>query len=160
MTAPIDTLLADLGGPGEVAAVKDAMVSAFREAMPRGVETYYGVPNTMHLPCICVGEVTITPARTMGNASGPGMEEMVVMVSAFTSTAEDESGQRILDALLSRNGKVRSAIWAMRGEDGEAALGGAADDLHLFDISGYGMISVGDNGTLYGANMSIRVIVS
>jgi len=153
-------LLAALGGPGEVAAIKDAMVSAFKAAMPKGVETYYGVPNSMHLPCVCVGEVTITPSRTMGNQQGPGMEEMVVLISVFSSTAEDESGQRVLDALLARKGKVRQAIWDMRGEPGQAALGGAADDLYLFDISGYGMITVGDNGTLYGANLSVRVIVS
>ena len=76
------------------------------------------------------------------------------------STAEEEDGQRILDALLARRGKVRAAIWAARGEPGESALDGAADDLYLFDISGYGMISIGDNGALYGANLSVRVIVS
>lgn len=153
-------LLAALGGSGEVAAVKDAMVSGFRTAMPKGVETYYGVPNTMHYPCICVGEVQISPAQTMGNSSGPGMESMVVTVSVFAGAQEDESGQRILDALLGRKNKLRKAIWDMRGLPGQAALGGAADDIHLFDISGYGMIVIGDNSTAYGANLSIRVIVS
>lgn len=153
-------LLAELGGPGEVTAVKNAMVAAFRAALPKAVDVYYGVPNSMHLPCLCVGEVQITPARTMGDETGPGMEEMVVTVSVFTSPAEDESGQRVLDALLARRGKVRRAIWDMRGEPGQSALDGAADDLHLFDVSGYGMISVGNNGVMYGANLSIRVIVS
>lgn len=153
-------LLALLGDGGEVGAIKDAMVEDFRAAMPKAIEVYNGVPDSMHLPCICVGEVQITPSRTMGNASGPGMEEMVFTISVFTGTVEDESGQRLLDALISRNGPVRPAIWAMRGAPGQAALGGAADDLYLFDISGYGMISVGDNGTLYGANLSVRVIVS
>jgi hypothetical protein len=153
-------LLAALGGPGEVAAIKDAMVAAFRVAMPKGVETYYGVPDTMHYPCICVGEVQVTPAGTMGNANGPGMETLVVTVSVFTSAAEDESGQRLLDALMSRNGKFRKAVWDMRGLPGQAALGGAADDLHLYDISGYGMISIGNNDSAYGATASIRVIVS
>lgn len=153
-------LLALLGDGGEVGAIKSAMVEDFRGAMPKAIEVYHGLPDTMDLPCIVVGEVQITPSRTMGNAAGPGMEEMVFTISVFTSTAEDESGQRLLDALLSRDGKVRSALWAMRGAPGQAALGGAADDLYLFDISGYGMISVGDNGTLYGANLSVRVIVS
>jgi hypothetical protein len=156
----MNDLLALLGNGGEVGAIKRAMVSAFKAAMPKGIDVYYGVPDSMHLPAICVGEVQITPARTMGNAAGPGMEEMVVTVSVFSSTVEDESGQQLLDALLSRNGKVRKAIWDMRGEPGQEALEGAADDLHLFDISGYGMISIGDNGTLYGANLSVRVIVS
>jgi hypothetical protein len=153
-------LVAALGGSGEVAAIKDALVNGFRAAMPKGVETYYGVPNTMHYPCICVGEVEITPAQTMGNQSGPGMESMVVTVSVFTSANEDESGQRLLDAMLARKGKLRQAIWDMRGLPGQAALGGAADDIHLFNISGYGMIVIGDNSTAYGANLSIRVIVS
>lgn len=155
-----DDLLELLGDEGEAGKVKDAMVAAFRTAMPKSVETYYGVPDTMELPCLCVGEVQITPSRTMGNQEGPGMEEMVVTLSLFVATAEDESGQRILDALISRKGPVRRALWDMRGEPGEAALGGAADDLYLFDISGYGMISIGDNGTLYGATLSVRVIVS
>lgn len=153
-------LLDFLGDGGEVTAIKTAMVEDFRAAMPKSVEVYYGVPNTMETPCICVGEVQITPSRTMGNATEPGMEEMVITVSVFTSTVEDESGQRILDALIGRKGIVRSAIWAMRGAPGQAALGGACDDLYLFDISGYGMISVGDNGTLYGATFSVRAIVS
>jgi hypothetical protein len=153
-------LLTLLGDGGEVGAIKDSMVENFRAAMPKGIDVYRGVPDMMNLPCICVGEVQITPSRTMGNASGPGMEEMVVTVSVFTSTADDESGQSLLDALISRNGKVRSALWAMRGAPGQSALGGAADDLYLFDISGYGMISVADNGTFYGATLSVRVIVS
>jgi hypothetical protein len=155
-----DDLLAILGNEGEAGKVKDAMVTAFRAAMPKAVETYYGVPDTMNTPCICVGEVQITPSRTMGNQEGPGTEEMVVTISLFVSPVEDESGQRVLDALISRKGPVRRAIWAMRGEPGESALDGAADDLYLFDISGYGMISIGDNGTLYGATLSVRVIVS
>lgn len=153
-------LLALLGDGGEVGAIKAAMVENFRAAMPRAIEVYYGVPDSMHLPAICVGEVQITPSRTMGNQAGPGMEEMVVTISVFSSTVEDESGQKLLDALLSRDGKIRTALWSMRGAPGQSALGGAADDLYLFDISGYGMISVGDNGTLYGANLSVRVIVS
>jgi hypothetical protein len=155
-----DDLLELLGTEGEVGAVKDAMVRAFRAAMPKSVETYYGVPDTMDLPCVCVGEVEITPSRTMGNQDGPGMEEMVVTVSVFVGTVEDESGQRVLDALISRKGPVRRAIWDMRGPAGEDALEGAADDLYLFNISGYGMVSIGDNGTLYGATLSVRVIVS
>lgn len=153
-------LLALLGDEGEAGKVKDAMVTAFRTAMPKGVDTYYGVPDSMNLPCICVGEVQITPSRTMGNLEGPGMEEMVVSISVFVGTTEDHDGQRILDALISRNGPVRRALWDMRGPAGESALDGAADDLYLFDISGYGMTSIGDNGTLYGATLSVRVIVS
>lgn len=159
MTIPVDPMIAALGGPGEVAAIKDAMVSGLRTAMPKFVEVYYGVPATMHLPCLCVGEVQISPNGTFGGEHS-GMETMVVTVSAFTGTAEEESGQRLLDALLSRKGVVRQALWDMRGAPGESALDGAADDLSLFDISGYGMISVGDNGEMYGANLSVRVIVS
>jgi hypothetical protein len=153
-------LVALLGDGGEVGAIKDSMVENFRTAMPKAIEVYHGVPDSMDIPCLCVGEVQITPSRTMGNSAGPGMEEMVVTISVFTGTAEDESGQRLLDALISRNGKVRKALWDMRGDPGLPALGGAADDLYLFDISGYGMISIGDNGTLYGATLSVRVIVS
>lgn len=152
-------LLALLGNGGEVTAVKDAMVSAFRTALPKSVEVYYGVPGSMEFPCLCIGEVQITPNGTFGGASS-GMETMVVTVSVFTSNADDRDGQRVLDALLGRKGVVRSTLWAMRGAPGQAALGGAADDLTLFDISGYGMISIGESGSAYGATLSVRVIVS
>jgi hypothetical protein len=155
-----DDLLALIGDAGEVAAVKDAMVRGFQSVMPKAVETYYGVPDTMNLPCVCVGEVEITPSRTMGNQEGPGTEEMVVTISIFVSAAEEQDSQRVLDALIGRKGPVRRAIWDMRGPAGESALDGAADDLYLFNISGYGMVSIGDNGTLYGATLSVRVIVS
>jgi hypothetical protein len=158
MSADLAALIAS--NPGEVTAVKAAMVRAFRTALPKSIDVYYGVPGSMELPCLTVGEVQITPNGTMGNADAPGMETMVVTVSVFTSNADDEDGQRLLDALLSRRGPVRRAVWAMRGDPGESALDGAADDLSLFDISGYGMISVGDSGSMYGANLSIRVIVS
>lgn len=156
MASDLATLI---GAGGEVTAVKDAMVSAFRAALPKAVDVYYGVPGSMEYPCLCIGEVQITPNGTFGGANS-GMETMVVTVSVFTSNAEDRDGQRVLDALIGRKGAIRSALWAMRGAPGQSALGGAADDLVLFDISGYGMVSIGESGSAYGATLSVRVIVS
>ncbi len=149
-----------VGNGGEVGVIKDAMQTSFRSFLPDSVEVYRGVYASMELPCVCIGEVQITPSRTFGNVDGPGMEVMNFTVSVFTSAAEDQDAQRVLDWLVSRNGLIRQALWDMRGEPGVLALGGVADDVYLFDISGYGMISIGDNGSLYGANLSVRVIVS
>jgi hypothetical protein len=146
--------------PGEVGAIKDAMRDAFVAAGIPELEIYRGVPTSMHLPCLCIGEVQITPSRTFGTSARSGMEEMTLTLSVFTSTADDQDGQNRLDELISRDQSVRQVLWAMRGAPGQAALGGLVDDIYLFDISGYGMISVGDNGALYGANLSVRVIVS
>jgi hypothetical protein len=157
MATDLETLV---GAGGEVTAIKAAMVAAFRAALPKSVDVYYGVLGSMELPCVCVGEVQITPNGTFGGPAGAGMETMVITVSVFTSASDDLDGQKILDFLIGRKGPVRSALWAMRGLPGQAALGGAADDVILFDISGYGMISVGDSGSQYGANLSVRVIVS
>ena len=156
MTSDLVTLI---GTGGEVCAVKDAMVAGFRAVLPKAVDVYYGVLSDMEYPCVCVGEVQITPNGTFGGANS-GMETMVVTISVFTSASEERDAQRLLDALLGRKGPIRSALWAMRGAPGQAALSGAADDLVLFDISGYGQISIGDDGSAYGANLSVRVIVS
>lgn len=145
---------------GEVGAIKDAMRQAFLDADIPELDVYRFLPATIHLPCLIIGEVQITPNGTFGGPNASGMETMVMSLTVFTSTADDEDGQRRLDELISRDGPIRSALWAMRGEPGEAALGGAADDLTLFDISGYGMISLAGNDSLYGATLSVRVIVS
>ncbi len=155
----MDDLLEQLGGPGELAAVKDAVVSAFQTAMPKGVEVYYGVPTSMHFPCLCVGEVEISGPQTMGGDT-QGMERFVLTISVFVSAAEDVDAQRVLDAMLARGGKIRTALWEMRGEPGQEALGGAADDISFTGVSGYGLISIGDNGSAYGATISTLVIVS
>lgn len=155
----MDDLMEQLGGPGELALVKDAVVSAFKADMPKGVEVYYGVPATMHYPCICVGEMEISGPQTMGGDT-QGMERFVLSISVFVSAAEDQDAQRVLDAMLARNGKVRRSLWAMRGEPGQEALGGAADDISFTGVSGYGLISIGDNGAAYGATISTLVIVS
>lgn len=144
----------------EVGEIKDAMRAAFLAANIPELDVYRFLPASMHLPCLIIGEVQITPNGTFGGPGASGMETMVFTLSVFTSTADDEDGQRRLDDLISRDGPIRAALWAMRGEPGEMALDGAADDLSLVDISGYGMISIAGNESLYGANLSVRVIVS
>jgi hypothetical protein len=155
----MDDLLTFIGNGGEIVAVKDAIVSAFRTAMPDIIQVYYGIPDVMHFPCLCVGDVQVSPNGTFGSASGSGMETLTITISVFSSSA-DEDGQRVLDALIGRHGHIRAALWEMKGQPGLAALGGAADDIALTEISGYGMVSVGDNTSLYSANLSVRVIVS
>lgn len=145
---------------GNVGEIKDAMRAAFLAASIPELDVYRFLPSSIELPALIIGEVQITPNGTFGGPTSSGMETMVFTLTIFTSTADDEDGQRRLDDLISRDGPIRAALWDMRGDPGQPALGGAADDLSLFDISGYGMISLGNNDSLYGANLSVRVIVS
>lgn len=66
-------------------------------------------------------------------AMARGMDEIVLSLMVMVSTADDISGQRFVDALLSGSGSasLKAAIDAARGAPGEHALDGAADDIHL-----------------------------
>jgi hypothetical protein len=57
----------------------------------------------------------------------------------MVSRADDLSGQATLDALLSGSGpaSLKAAIEAARGAPGQAAPGGAADDLQVVRAQSY-----------------------
>jgi hypothetical protein len=149
----------------EISVVKAALAAAVRAAdinIP-GVgrlECYAHSPASPNVPAFTCGQVAIDPLGTFG-PGGPGMESLDITCSVLTSTADDDGGQQLLDKLISKDGpySIRAALLAARGEPGEAALDGAADDVWVVRIDGYRMLQYADEGAqYYGADITVRVI--
>lgn len=140
-----------------VSAVKEALATAVRTAVD-GIDCYGFSPTAPVVPAFTVGAVVIDPNQTFG---GSDVGDFTCTVLA--STADDRDGQKLLDGYLSRDGaqSIRAALLAARGEPGEFALDGAADDLMISRVDGYRMVTYGgDGGTYYGADITVRVIGS
>lgn len=149
----------------EISVVKAALAAAVEAAginIP-GVgrlQCYGHSPDAPNIPAFTVGQVAIDPLGTFGQG-GPGMETLDITCQVLTSTAEDDAGQRLLDQLISKDGpySIRTALLAARGQPGEMALDGAADDCWVIRIDGYRRLSYGgEDANYYGADITVRVI--
>jgi hypothetical protein len=149
----------------DISVVKAALKTAVEAAginIP-GVgklECYSHSPATPNVPAFTCGAVAIDPLGTFGQG-GPGMETLDITCSVLTATAEDDAGQQTLDKLISKTGpySIRAALLAARGDPGELALDGVADDVWVVRIDGYRMLAYGgDDQNYYGADLTIRVI--
>lgn len=149
----------------EISEVKAALAAAVQAAdinIPGAgrLECYAHSPMAPNVPAFTCGQVAIDPLGTFG-PSGPGMETLDITCSVLTSTADDDSGQRLLDKLISKDGpySIRQALLVARGGPGQAALDGAADDVWVVRIDGYRMLEYGGpEATYYGADLTVRVI--
>lgn len=141
-----------------VAAVKQALADAVAAKAIVGLNCYGYSPSAPAIPAFTVGAVTVDPNQTFG---GSDVGEFTCTVLA--SAADDLDGQAALDRYLSRSGteSVREALLAARGEPGELALDGVADDLTIVRVDGYKLIQyAGDGATYYGADITVRVLGS
>ncbi|MFJ4785508.1 hypothetical protein [Streptomyces sp. NPDC088794] len=143
----------------QISLVRDAIADAARVVvLPAGVgklQCLGFTPDSIVTPVFFVGEVDITFDKTMGR----GTDELMVTCRVLASRADDRSGQRILDALLSGAGEssLKQALEVARGGPGELALGGLADDLHLERVAGYRWYE--HAGASYiGAELAVKVI--
>ncbi|GAA2681725.1 hypothetical protein [Actinoplanes palleronii] len=149
----------------DISVIKKALAAAVRAAdinIPGAgrIEAYHHSPASPNVPAFTCGQVVIDPMGTFGQG-GPGMETLDITCSVLTSTAEDDDGQQLLDKLISKDGSysIRAALLAARGEPGELALGGAADDVWVTRIDGYRMLAYGgEDQNYYGADITVRVI--
>lgn len=158
---PYDT---DMSGTGDYSEIKNALAGAVRSAEIPGLSCYAYLPDNPELPCFFAGEVSIRANNAMGSLLSPGGWDLTTITCGiFVSTADDLDGQRKLDQLISRTGaySIRQALYTYgRGSPGESALGGLCDDIVCDSIDGYGVISLGENRSYYGANVSVRLIGS
>jgi hypothetical protein len=143
----------------QISQVRDAIADAARVVvLPAGIGkltcTGY-VPDSVVTPCFFVGEVEVNYDRAMGRK----LDELLFTCRVLAGRADDRSAQRILDALLSGAGpsSLKQAIEAARGEPGEMALGGLADDLHLQRVQGYRWYEH-QGSSFVGAELAIKVI--
>ncbi|NUP16563.1 MAG: hypothetical protein HOZ81_10740 [Streptomyces sp.] len=144
----------------QISPIRDAIADAVRAGvtMPTGIGkltcTGY-VPDAVVTPCFFVGEVDVN----YDQAHGRGMDELLITCRVLASRADDRSGQRILDGMLSGAGpaSLKVAFEAARGAPGELALGGLADDIHLQRVQGYRWYE--HAGASYvGAELAVKVI--
>jgi hypothetical protein len=118
-----------------------------------GLQTYAFCPAAVEVPCFYTGETEIRYHETYG-----GDATVTVMGYLLTSTAEDESGQALLDTYLSV-GNAGSVVDAIEGtpDTGPQTHGGACDDLVIMQATGYRTDQVGEK-SYYGAKLPIQVI--
>lgn len=144
----------------QISAIRDAIADAVRAGvvLPAGIGkltcTGY-VPDSVVTPCFFVGEVDVNFDQTMGR----GTDELLITCRVLASRADDRSGQRIVDLMLSGSGtaSLKAAFTAARGAPGQLALGGLADDIHLQRVTGYRWYE--HAGASYiGAELAVRVI--
>ncbi|MER6198023.1 hypothetical protein ABT234_11745 [Streptomyces sp. NPDC001586] len=142
-----------------MAEIREAIATAARAVvLPGGVGklTCHGyTPDSITAPHFFAGEYSLE----FDKAYGRGLDEAELTCRVLVGRADDVSAQRTLDALLAGAGaaSLKQAIEAARGEPGEAALGGLADDFHVTRVQGYRWYE--HQGTQYvGAELIIRII--
>jgi hypothetical protein len=141
----------------DVSLVKAELAAAVAALNIPNLDCYAFVPAKPSVPCFYTGEVLIEPNNTFR-----GSDVADVTCRVLTSTADDADGQLLLDRYLSRSGtySIRAALLAARGAPGQLALNGRADDLSIVRIDGYRMLVDPENGSYYGADLTVRVIGS
>ena len=123
-----------------------AGLAANASAVP-GLNVYGYCPDSITEPCFYPGESEIDFDQTFG-----GLDRGLVSCYVLTSKADDESGQRALDAYLGRGPlSLKTALQADR------TAGGACLDLHVRRVEGYRWYSVGTDD-YYGAKLTVFVI--
>jgi hypothetical protein len=117
---------------------------------------YEYVPNLPVYPAFYVAEYTIDPYMTMG-----GRYRVTFQTRLLIAPSTDRHAQKVLAHLLSQvgAGSIYAAFEAARGEPGQLALGGTADDFAINPPIKVQMFQIGDT-LVYGADIPIEVIGS
>lgn len=144
------------------AALRDAVDAAGIKIPGVGkLQAHPNSPDSPNIPAFTCGQVVIDPMGTFGQNKGAGMEMVDVTCSVLVGIGESDDSQQLLDKLISKSGpySVRAALAAARGEPGQPALDGAADDCWVTRVDGYRRLSYGgEDQNYYGADITVRVI--
>ena len=137
---------------GDVSAVRAALATQL--ATITGLRSTAFMPDKVSVPQAVVGDVDITFDKTMGR----GHDQLDIKIRVYASRASDRAGQLTLDGYLKGSGatSIKAALEAGRGAPGSPALGGAAEDLIVTGVSGYGVYTVADVQYL-GAEFAVTV---
>lgn len=138
-----------------MAAVRTGLAAA--AATVAGLTTYPYVPDSVAEPCFYPGGYEID----FDQAFARGLDVVNFTCYVLVSRADDVTGQARLDGYLKGSGatSLKAALEAARGAPGQLALSGAADDLHVTRVEGYGQYTIGDT-VYYGAKLLVTVIGS
>ncbi|MEV1049667.1 hypothetical protein [Streptomyces sp. NPDC049887] len=113
------------------------------------------MPDSVSEPCLFVSDYTIEFDRTMNRS----MDVVTFTVRVLVSRADDLSGQKLMDSMMSGSGtsSLKDVIEDARGAPGTAALNGYAHDLRVTRMQGLRLYE--HNGAQYlGAEITIDVI--
>jgi hypothetical protein len=135
-------------------------ISTIRTELAAAIDNITGLrvssfmPDKLSVPAAVVEVESIDLDKTHGN----NLHELVFKIRVYASRATDRSGQAKLDGYLagSGSGSIRAALETARGVPGAQALNGAAEDLRLTGVDGYGVYRVGETD-YYGAELSVTV---
>lgn len=143
----------------DITAVRQALAKAAESLiLPVGVgslTTTWYLPDGITEPHFFIAEYDQEFDKTFGR----GLDEIEFTARLLIGRADEAAAQEVLDAILSGGGpaSLKTALEAARGEPGEMALGGLADDFHVVRTRGNRWYE--HNGTNYvGAEIIIRVI--
>ncbi|MFJ3282448.1 hypothetical protein [Streptomyces halstedii] len=116
------------------AAIAEAASAVVLPAAAKLTCTGY-TPDAVTEPHFFCGEYSVEFDRAMNR----GLDTAELTCRVLVGLADDESTQRLLDAMLAGSGpaSLKQAIEAARGAPGEYALGGLAHDLHVMRVQGY-----------------------
>jgi hypothetical protein len=141
-----------------LADLRKGLAAAARDAVGAHQVTCLAyVPKVIDPPCLFVTPERVEYDKTMAR----GVDEARLFLTLLVSTVEDEDAQEFLDSFVDGSGpaSIKQVIDAARGAPGQAALGGACDDVHLSSCDAYQWFTVGDVQYL-GARWSLRCIGS
>lgn len=134
-------------------AIADAITDAELEAGGNRVTATPFASEALTAPHFYTAEFTGNYDKTFG-----ALTELTLTCRLMLSRADDRSGQQGAKALASTGtGTIHAAFRAMRGEAGQAALGGAADDIHLQRVQGPRLYEIGQ-ATFYGLEFTVFVM--
>ncbi|MEV3995810.1 hypothetical protein AB0K62_08970 [Streptomyces halstedii] len=136
------------------AAIAEAASAVVLPAAAKLTCTGY-TPDAVTEPHFFCGEYSVEFDRAMNR----GLDTAELTCRVLVGLADDESAQRLLDAMLAGSGpgSLKAAIEAARGGPGEYALGGLAHDLHVMRVQGYRWYE--HQGAQYiGAELIIKIL--
>ena len=140
----------------DIGAVRKALAAAAATAVTSPRLTTYGhVPDSPTTPCVFCAEMSVE----FDASHGRGMDELRVTMRVLVSRGDSEASQEFLNSMLSGSGRasLKAALESARGEPGEPALSGAADDLRVEAVRGHTWYE--HAGTMFlGAELDVRVI--
>jgi len=144
----------------DIWGVREALAEAAASVvLPKGkgaLTVTAWLPDQVTAPHFFVAEYEQDYDRTFG-----GLDEVRFTARLLVARADERSAQELMDLLMRRGGpcSLKDALEAARGEPGEAALGGLADDLHVVRMSGNRLYE--HAGVQYvGGELTIRVFGS
>jgi hypothetical protein len=135
-------------------AIATAITTAQLDVNGHRVTATKFAPDSVVVPHFYTAEFAGDYDKTFG---GP-LTELVLTCRLALSSADDQSGQQQAKILVSTGtGTIHETFRGMRGDPGQPALSGACDDLHLRNVRGPRLFTIGE-AAYYGLEFTVFVM--